>query len=151
MMFLPTSAGIAFAGENEVGIRIAHAFGRLLAMGLLWALCRRVMPNAARLHCLMVTYAIGSVGVLSIAITHLIFRGNEASKADAVKGAVFAIPIFVACAGYLSWIGVIGRDRWGISHYSVHPPFHRADPLLRMGTLLSGIIRADWISWWIAP
>ena len=209
MMFLLTAAGIAVAGENEVGFRIAHAFCGLLALGLLWALCRRVMPNAPRLHFLIVTfaalspqllmyfrasryyafsvlamllsiyayerwrerkndwwllalalvtvlaflnhYAIGSVGALSIAITHLIFRGNEVSRADAVKGAMFAIPVLVACVAYLWWIGVIGQDRWGISHYSVHPPYQGADLLLRMGTLLSGITRADWISWWIAP
>ena len=57
IMFLLTAAGIAVAGDGEVGYRIPHAICGLLALGVLWALCRRVLPNAPRLQFLIVTFA----------------------------------------------------------------------------------------------
>ena len=209
MMFFLTAAGIAVAGENAVGFRLSHAFCGLLALGLLWSICRRTMPHASRLHFLIVSfaalspqllmyfrasryyafsvlamllsiyayarwrerkndwwlillgiatvlaflnhYAIGAVGIFSIAIAHLIFRKGEISSADLIKGTMLAAPVLATCVGYCWWIGIIGEGRWGISHYSLHPPYQAADLISRMGDLLIGIIRADWISWWIVP
>ena len=54
LMFALTAAGIAIAGDNEVGYRIAHAFCGLLAVFLLWALLRFKLPNATRLHFMIV-------------------------------------------------------------------------------------------------
>lgn len=208
-MFLVTAAGIAIAGDNEIGFRVSHAFCGLLALGLLWALCRRMLANSPRLQFLVVTfaalspqllmyfrasryyafsilamllsiyayerwrerksdfwlvvlavvtvlaflnhYAIGAVGALSIAMAHLTFRKDEISSTVLIKGVALTIPVFLACACYLWWIGLIGEARWGISHYSLHPPYQGEGPIRRLAILLSGIIRADWIAWWIAP
>ena len=53
-MFLLTAVGIAVAGDNEAGWRIAHAFCGFLALILLWQLCRLSIPGASRLHFMLV-------------------------------------------------------------------------------------------------
>ena len=54
VMLLLTAVGIAVAGDNEVGWRIAHAFCGFLALVLLWQLCRLSIPRASRLHFMLV-------------------------------------------------------------------------------------------------
>ena len=54
VMFLLTAAGIAVAGDNEVGYRITHAFCGFVSLVLLWILCKRTIPGKPRLHFMVV-------------------------------------------------------------------------------------------------
>ena len=54
VMFLLTAAGIAVAGDNEVGHRITHAFCGFVSLVLLWILCKRIIPGTPRLHFMVV-------------------------------------------------------------------------------------------------
>ena len=56
LMFALTAAGIAVVGDNETGYRVAHAVCGLLTVCLLWALVRLKLPDATRLHFLIVAF-----------------------------------------------------------------------------------------------
>ena len=64
VMFLLTAAGIAVAGDNEVGYRITHAFCGFVSLVLLWILCKRTIPGTPRLHFMVVALVALSPQVL---------------------------------------------------------------------------------------
>ena len=208
VMFLLTAVGIAVAGDNEVGWRIAHAFCGFLALILLWKLCRLATPGASRLHFILVAlvalspqmlmffrasryyafstlcflatiyaylkwrnsrknawlialgaaliigflnhYAIGASVAMSMVACHLFFHLRETSREDFLRCLLTAGCVMGTCFAYVSWIGIIGEDRWGMSEFSTHSNespelFYRAFAAFRT------IIEAGWISWWILP